>query len=127
MQVTGPVTGGTHGWAFGGPVVDLEGMGYRQDEYFVRGEAARFATADGSELTRDGRWSVEPVESAPYATRMVVVRPVDSGAFNGTVLVLWNNVSAGYENFGGGDSPEVFEGGYAGVGPGALRVPRRPE
>jgi hypothetical protein len=28
-------------------------------------------------------------------------------------VVLWNNVSAGYENFGGGDSPEVYEGGYA--------------
>jgi hypothetical protein len=122
MQVIGPVTGGTHGWAFGGPVADLEGMGYRQDEYFVRGEAARFAPVDGSELTRDGRWSVEPVESAPYATRMVVVRPVDSGAFNGTVLVLWNNVSAGYENFGGGDSPEVFEGGYAVAAVSAQRV-----
>jgi hypothetical protein len=122
MQVRGPVTGGTHGWAFGGPPVDLEGYGYRQDEFFVQGEATRYAPADGSELTRDGLWSVEPVDSTPFATRMVVVRPVDPGAFNGTVLVLWNNVSAGYENFGGGDSPEVFEGGYAVAAVSAQRV-----
>jgi Alpha/beta hydrolase domain len=122
MQVRGPVTGGTHGWAFGGPVVDLEGLGYRQDEYFVQGEATRYAPADGGELTRDGLWSAEPVDSTPYATRMVVLRPVDPGAFNGTVLVLWNNVSAGYENFGGGDSPEVFESGYAVAAVSAQRV-----
>ena len=122
MQVRGPVTGGIHGWAFGGPAVDLGGFGYRQDEYFVRGEATRYAPADGSELTRDGLWSVEAVDSTPYATRMVVVRPIDPGTFNGTALVLWNNVSAGYENFGGGDSPEVFEGGYAVVAVSAQRV-----
>jgi hypothetical protein len=103
-------------------MVDLEGFGYRQDEYLVQGEATRYAPAEGSELTRDGLWSVEPVDTTAYATRMVVVRPVDPGAFNGTVLVLWNNVSAGYENFGGGDSPEVFEGGYAVAAVSAQRV-----
>ena len=36
--------------------------------------------------------------------------------------MLWNNVSAGYENFGGGDSPEVFEGGYAYVAVSVQRV-----
>ena len=67
----------------------------------------------GSDLAWDGRWTVEPVGSAPYRTRLVVIRPADPAAFNGTILVLWNNVSAGYENFGGGDSAEVYEGGYA--------------
>ena len=50
------------------------------------------------------------------------MRPEDPAAFNGTVIVLWNNVSAGYENFGGGDSPEVFENGYAYVAVSAQRV-----
>ena len=59
----------------------------------------------GSELAWDGRWEVEPGEP-PYKTRIVVVRPEDPARFNGTVVVLWNNVSAGYENFGGGDSPD---------------------
>ena len=122
MQVRGPVTGGAHGWAFGGPTADLDALGYRQDEYFVQGEAARYAPTAGSELGWDGHWSVEPLEWTSYVTRMVVLRPVDPGAFNGTVLVLWNNVSAGYENFGGGDSPEVFEGGFAVAAVTAQRV-----
>ena len=76
----------------------------------------------GTDLGRDGRWQVEPVETAPFTTRLVVVRPEDPAAFNGTVIVLWNNVSAGYENFGGGDTPEVFENGYAYVAVSAQRV-----
>jgi Alpha/beta hydrolase domain len=88
-------------------------LGCRQDEFFLEGEASRYAPLPGSELGWDGRWAVAEVGAQPYATRMVVIRPEDPAAFNGTVLVLWNNVSAGYENFGGGDSPEVFEDGYA--------------
>ena len=42
--------------------------------------------------------------------------------FNGTVVVLWNNVTAGYDNFTGGDSPEVFESGYAYVAASVQRV-----
>ena len=52
----------------------------------------------------------------------MVVRPVDPAAFDGTVIVLWNNVSAGYENFGGGDTPEVFERGSAYVAASVQRV-----
>lgn len=122
VDVSGPVTGGAKGWAFGGPTADLAGLGYRQDEYFMAGEAVRYGPVRGTELGRDGRWHVEPVETAPFATRLVVVRPEDLDAFNGTVIVLWNNVSAGYENFGGGDSYEVFENGYAYVAVSAQRV-----
>ena len=88
----------------------------------MEGEADRFGPTAGTELGRDGRWSVEPVERAAYKTRMVVLRPVDAAAFNGTVVVLWNNVSAGYENFTGGDSPEVFENGFAYVAASVQRV-----
>ncbi len=122
MRVSGPVTGGSKGWAFGGPVADLHALGYRQEEYFLEGEAARYRPAQGTDLGRDGRWQVEPVETTPFRTRLVVVRPNDPAAFNGTVVVLWNNVSAGYENFGGGDSPEVFENGFAYVAVSAQRV-----
>ena len=104
------------------PTTDLDAVGYRADEYFVEGDADRFGPAPGTELGRDGRWSVEPVGRTAYKTRMVVLRPVDAAAFNGTVVVLWNNVSAGYENFTGGDSPEVFENGYAYVAASVQRV-----
>ena len=120
-SLSGPVTGG-RGWPFGLPTADLPALGYRADEYFVEGQADRFGPTAGTELSRDGRWSVEPVERAAYRTRMVVLRPVNAAAFNGTVVVLWNNVSAGYENFTGGDSPEVFENGFAYVAASVQRV-----
>jgi hypothetical protein len=122
MRVTGPVTGGSHGWAFGGPFVDLAPLGYRQEEYFLEGEAVRYGPVSGTELERDGRWRVEPVGTAPCKTRMIVVRPEDPARFNGTVVVFWNNVSAGYENIGGGETAEYFEGGYAYAAVTAQRV-----
>jgi Alpha/beta hydrolase domain len=122
MKVSGPVTGGSHGWPFGGPGLELHEYGYVQEEFFLEGTASRYAPEPGSELHWDGRWTVEPVGSSPYRTRLLVVRPADPGSFNGTLLVFWNNVSAGYENIGGGESAEVFEGGYAYVAVTAQRV-----
>ena len=122
MRLSGPVTGGTKGWAFGGSAADLTAAGYCQEEYFVEGDAVRYELLPGTEHDWSGRWQVEPADTAPYKTRMVVVRPMDPAAFNGTVIVLWNNVSAGYENFGGGDSAEFFEGGYAYAAVSAQRV-----
>ena len=120
-NLTGPITDGK-GWPFGLPTTDLAAVGYRADEYFLEGEAARYGPVAGTELARDGRWQVEPVGTAPFKTRLVVLRPVDAAAFNGTVVVLWNNVTAGYDNFTGGDSPEVFENGYAYVAASVQRV-----
>jgi hypothetical protein len=57
----------------------------------------------------------------PFKTRFLVYRPVDPKAFNGTVVVCWNNVTAGYELFHG-ESPEILEGGYAYVAASAQRV-----
>ena len=112
-RMIGPVTGGSRGWAFAAPAVDLAELGYQQEEYFLEGKATRYGKAPGTELGWDGGWRVEPVGTSAFKTRMVVVRPVDPAAFSGTVIVGWNDVSAGYENFGGGDSPELFEGGFA--------------
>ena len=52
---------------------------------------------------------------------MLVYRPVDPDRFNGTVVLHWNNVSAGYELFSG-DTPELLEGGYAFAGVTTQRV-----
>ena len=122
MRPIGPVTTGTRGWAFGGPAADLAQWGYRQDEYFLEGTATRYGPVRGSDLGRAGRWQLEPVGSSPYLTRIVVVRPEDPASFNGTVIAVWNNVTAGYENFGVGESPELFESGYAYAAVSAQRV-----
>jgi hypothetical protein len=119
--LTGPITGGRHGWSFGRPLVDLDRYGYLEAEYFLEGAATRYAPAAGTSLGRDGRWQVEAVETAPYKTRIVVIRPADPASFNGTAVVCWNNVSVGYDLYGG-DSLEILEGGYAFVGVTTQRV-----
>jgi hypothetical protein len=87
---------------------DLATLGYRADEFFVAGTAASFA-AD---------------QLADYKTRIVVLRPTDDAAWNGTAIVEWLNVS------GGVDAPavwfmahrEIARTGYAYVVVSAQRV-----
>lgn len=110
--VTGPVEGGQHGWPFAASMLDVAALGYREDEFFIEGMATKYRQVDGSEWGRDGLWRAEPAGSAPYKTRLLIYRPIDAARFNGTVVVTWNNVTAGYDLFGA-DSLEMFEGGFA--------------
>jgi hypothetical protein len=111
-MIEGPVTGGQHGWAFARPLIDLADKGYVEAEFFLSGEAATYAMAPGAQMHRDGKWAVQPRGKVPFKTRLLVYRPADPATFNGTAVVCWNNVTAGYELFFG-ESPEVLEGGYA--------------
>src|SRR5690242_2364585 len=52
---------------------DLNAMGYVVEEYQVSGTATSFKLK--GEATADGAWAAEPAGTAPYATRIVVVRP----------------------------------------------------
>jgi hypothetical protein len=110
--IEGPVKGGQHGWAFARPLNDLAAKGYVEEEFFLSGEATTYALAPGSEMSRDGKWRIAPRGQIPFKTRLLVYRPADPAKFNGTAVVCWNNVTAGYELFFG-ESPEVLEGGYA--------------
>ena len=60
---------------------DLATVGYRADEYFVAGTATSYS----------------PPGTAEYTTRIVVLRPVDEAAWNGTAIVEWLNVSGGID------------------------------
>jgi hypothetical protein len=84
--VEGPITGGS---VTGGPqtaaVHDYESYGYVEEEYFISGDAL-----NESDIGDSGGWFTD---SADYKTRMLVYRPTDAAAFNGTVLVEWFNVS----------------------------------
>src|SRR4051794_11866245 len=55
--VTGPVVGGSHGWAFGASVRELGEVGYVEGEWFVEGDAATYDFAPGTEAAHDGRWN----------------------------------------------------------------------
>jgi hypothetical protein len=107
----GPITGG-RGRPFAASMLDVGAHGYTEAEYLLEGTATRYRPASGAQLTRDGQWRVEPAGTAPFRTRMLVYRPNDAARFNGTVVLTWNNVSAGYDLFGA-ESRELFEGGYA--------------
>jgi hypothetical protein len=61
---------------------DLAALGYSNDEYFLEGTARSYGAA---------------ASEAPYRTRAVVRRPLDSARWNGTVVVEWFNVSGGLD------------------------------
>ena len=114
MTVAGPIVGGSHGWPFAAAMVDLVSKGYVEEEWFFAGTAPRYRPI--GELGASGRWSVEQAGGAPFKTRALVRRPIDADRFNGTVLVEWDNVSAGYEIAEGGEGNVIFEEGFVWVG-----------
>ncbi|HWZ73009.1 MAG TPA: alpha/beta hydrolase domain-containing protein [Casimicrobiaceae bacterium] len=122
--VTGPITGGAHGWPFGAPsaAVDLAKYGYVEEEYFIEGTANSYAKV--GTWTTDGVWTAAPSGSAFFRTRLLVVRPADPGKFNGTAVVEWLNVSASWDiadHFVSANE-ELLRGGYAWVGVSAQAV-----
>ncbi len=74
---------------------NLKAMGYSVEEYFLTGVATSYRLKGAP--TPDGRWDSEAAGTAPYATRIVVVRPTDAKRFNGTVVVEWLNVTGGLD------------------------------
>jgi len=103
------------------PTVDLASSGYVAEEFHLGGVARAYDLAEGSDYTEDGRWTAVAVAEAPFLTRILVVRPVDPSAFNGTVVLNWQNVSAGYE-MGSLDAGDEPLNGYAWVGVSAQQV-----
>jgi hypothetical protein len=103
-------------YPFYSPIVDFGEYGYVQEEFFIEGTANRYNTPflqTGSIL--DG--------GHPYKTRIVVRRPIFRHHFNGTVLLEWQNVTAGYDLDAHWISWKHFmRSGYAWVGVSAQRV-----
>lgn len=111
--VTGPVTGGRHGWPFGAHLGDLTAWDYVEEEYFLEGTARSFALSGG--MTPDGKWAAAPTGTASYKTRLLVRRPRDMRRFNGTVILEWLNVSFGFDAMFA-DAEGLYDGSvYVGV------------
>lgn len=116
-MLSGPVTGGERGSPFAAG--DFADQGYLTEEYFITGKATAYELAEGTH-TPDGRWKTRPAEdNADFKTRLLVVRPEDPAVFNGTVIVFWLNVTAGFEL--GSTSAEALRG-YAWVGVSAQKI-----
>jgi Alpha/beta hydrolase domain len=121
--VGGPLEGGQGMWlasAGGGPTLDE--AGYEEAEYSASGTATSYASAEP--LPTDGTYALEPAGEADYATRIVVRRPTDPDAFNGTVAVEWLNVSSGADAAPDYTylADELLREGYAWVGVSAQRI-----
>jgi hypothetical protein len=103
-------------YPFFSPYADLADYGYIQEEFFIEGLASNYNTptgATGSVLS----------SNHPYKTRIVVRRPVSPRDFNGTVLLEWQNVTAGYDLDAHWISWKHFmRAGYIWVGVSAQRV-----
>ncbi len=97
MSLAGPVTGGRHGWPFAQAVRDIGALGYVEDEFILAGEATPYVLAEGASFDADGRWRVRATDARPFCTRVLVRRPVDPARFNGCMMVVWTNVTAGFE------------------------------
>ena len=93
--VQGPITTGKGSAVLGQAGFDLATVGYDESEFFLSGQATTYTAS--APLGSDGRWSVEPGSLADYTTRIVVRKPTDPAAFDGTVFVEWLNVSGGLD------------------------------
>ena len=89
---------------------DLAGAGYVEEEYYLSGHADAYSTA-GAKTGTD----------VAYRTRLIVRRPVSQDDFNGTVLVEWQNVTAGYD-LDALWNPRHLREGYVWIGVSAQRV-----
>ncbi len=119
----GPLAGGNGIFlATAEPGPPLADDGYVEAEYSATGTAVLY-TSDG-DLPADGAFALAPGEAAGYTTRLVVRRPAESAAFNGTVVVEWLNVSGGVDAAADYTylADEVLRGGYAWVGVSAQRI-----
>jgi hypothetical protein len=88
----------SHDYPFLSTTVDLASRGYVEEEFFFEGSAARYDIPAPLTLVNTPMTTASVIATGlPYRTRMVVRRPADARAFNGTVLMEWQNVATGYD------------------------------
>lgn len=75
--------------------LDIAVLGYEETEFLFAGRAASFELT--GERGEDGKWDVTRATEADFRSRFLVRRPSDPERFSGTVVVEWNNVSAGID------------------------------
>ena len=101
----------------------VEKVGGIEEEWFLEGTASGFRLVGGAtEYRTDGRWAAESSSQAHFRTRLLVVRPSDPARFNGTVIVNWNNVSAGESFEPPRSAARRVEDGFVVVGVSAQRI-----
>ncbi len=118
--VEGPIAGTPT--LLGTTTFNLADVGYEQSEYFLSGSARSYTNTTGQ--TVDGKWDARIADTADYKTRILVYRPIDPAAFNGTVVIEWLNVSGGTDSSSAWimAHTEMIRKGYAWVGVSAQKA-----
>jgi Alpha/beta hydrolase domain len=113
----------SHNYIFFSSNHDLAGHGYVEEEFFIQGQATRYATPNQTNPDSSSLGTVISTNNA-YKTRMVVRRPADPSKFNGVVLVEWYNVTNNFdaENVWFFNWENIMRSGYVWVGVSAQRV-----
>lgn len=96
---------------------NLSALGYVEQEFMLQGQARSYTKA--GDWDDDGRWPVAPnATPTPYATRLLVRRPLNPAQFNGIVVVEWMNTVLGFDLDGiwSLTRDEIVREGYAWVG-----------
>ncbi len=108
-----PAGGKDHDYPFYSQADWLQDKNYIEQEFFLEGKATSY--------DREGKVLAEGV---PYKTRLLVRRPTTAEKFNGTVLLEWQNVTAGndLDALWGGFRDDLTADGYIWVGVSAQRV-----
>ncbi len=91
IPATVPPGDPSHNYPFFSTTADLAGFGYLEEEFFFEGTANTY-TISAPLATATIRDS-----GHHYQTRMIVRRPASLDDFNGTVVMEWQNVAAGYD------------------------------
>jgi hypothetical protein len=65
------------------------------EEYIAKGLATSYKAV--GEWSSDGKWNIQPADTASYTTRFVVIRPSQAEKFNGVVVIEWLNVTGGFD------------------------------
>ncbi|MCB0866805.1 MAG: hypothetical protein KDB58_13925 [Solirubrobacterales bacterium] len=124
--VEGPEASGPGNTPFLATDIDLASKGYVEEEYEYSGDAFRYDRTGADDVTATKITTGGPNSDGkfPYRTRMIVRRPANPADFNGTVVVEWLNVTAGFDvewNWMG-DPQYLIDNGYAWVGISAQNV-----
>lgn len=117
--ITGPIPVTPTSHTFLATDQDLAKYGYVEEEFFVSGDAATYSPtntlATATKVTTGGP---NGDGTYPYKTRIVVRRPATAANFNGTTLLEWDNVTAGFDiEWNWLNDPDyLMRHGYAWVG-----------
>ncbi|MDO9406890.1 alpha/beta hydrolase domain-containing protein [Patulibacter sp.] len=122
--VSGPIPVTATSRPFLSSDLDLAARGYVEREYELSGGAVRYAAPTGTATSAPAADGPGANGTYPYKTRMVVRRPLDPAKFNGTTIVEWQNVTAGFDiEWNWFNDPEyLMSKGYAWVGVSAQRT-----